>query len=86
MCNRINYHSDLLQNNSTETGIKRRCSLNNLQFYHVTDNVTPDVMYDILEGVEGYEIKLVLNSLIEQKLLTLDQLNNRLTSFDYVFF
>ncbi len=85
MRNRINYHSDLLQNNPTETGVKRECSLNKLQFYHVTDNVTPDVMHDILEGVGGYETKLVLNSLIEQKLLTLDQLNNRLTSFDYGF-
>lgn len=85
MRNRVNYHSDLLQNNPTETGIKRECSLNKLQFYHVTDNVTPDVMHDILEGVGGYETKLVLNSLIEQKVLTLDQLNNRLTSFDYGF-
>ncbi|XP_016366511.1 uncharacterized protein LOC107707121 [Sinocyclocheilus rhinocerous] len=85
MRKRINYHSDLLQNNPTETGIKRECSLNKLQFYHITDNVTPDVMHDILEGVGGYETKLVLNSLIEQKLLTLDQLNNRLTSFDYWF-
>lgn len=36
-------------------------------------------MHDVLEGVGGYETKLVLNSLIEQKL------NNRLTNFDYVF-
>ncbi len=42
-------------------------------------------MYDILEGVGGYEIKLVLNSLIEQKVMTLEQLNYRLTSFNYGF-
>ncbi|XP_032366042.1 uncharacterized protein LOC116684672 [Etheostoma spectabile] len=80
-----NYNSDSLLNNSTETGIKRDCALNKLQFYHVTDNVAPDVMHDILEGVGGFEMKLVLNSLIEQKLITLEQLNYRLTSFDYGF-
>lgn len=85
MRDKVNYHSDSLLNNPAETGIKRECSLNKLQFYHVTDNVAPDVMHDILEGVGGYEMKLVLNSLIEQKLLTLEQLNYRLTSFDYGF-
>ncbi|KAK9963884.1 hypothetical protein ABG768_005106 [Culter alburnus] len=70
---------------SVSNAQQEKCSLNKLQFYHVTYNVTPDVMHDILEGVGGYETKLVLSSLIEQKLLTLDQLNNRLTSFDYGF-
>nr|XP_054591281.1 uncharacterized protein LOC129155120 isoform X1 [Nothobranchius furzeri]XP_054591300.1 uncharacterized protein LOC129155133 isoform X1 [Nothobranchius furzeri]XP_054591301.1 uncharacterized protein LOC129155133 isoform X1 [Nothobranchius furzeri]XP_054591321.1 uncharacterized protein LOC129155141 isoform X1 [Nothobranchius furzeri]XP_054591322.1 uncharacterized protein LOC129155141 isoform X1 [Nothobranchius furzeri]XP_054591360.1 uncharacterized protein LOC129155163 isoform X1 [Nothobranch len=82
---KVNYHSDLLLHKPAETGIKRECSLNKLQFYHVTDNVAPDVMHDILEGIGGYEIKLVLNALIEQKIVTLDQLNYRLTSFDYGF-
>lgn len=85
MRTKVNYQSDLLLNNPTETGVKRECSLNKLEFYHVTDNVTPDIMHDILEGVGGFELKLVLNSLIEQKILTLDQLNYRLTSFDYGF-
>lgn len=42
-------------------------------------------MHDILEGVGPHELKLVLNSLIEQKHLTLDKLNYRITSFDYGF-
>lgn len=82
---KVNYLSDSLLNNQTETGIKRECCLNKLLFYHVTDNVTPDVMHDVLEGVGGYEMKHVINSLIEQKLITLEQLNFRLTSFDYGF-
>ncbi|KAE8285626.1 hypothetical protein D5F01_LYC15291 [Larimichthys crocea] len=52
---KVNYQSDCLLNNSTETGVKRECSLNKLQFYHVTDNVTTDVMHDILEGVGGFK-------------------------------
>lgn len=42
-------------------------------------------MHDILEGMGPYDVKLVLNSLIEQKHLTLDTLNYRITSFDYGF-
>lgn len=80
--NKHNYNADLFLNNPTETGIKRECSLNRLQFYHVTDNAAPDIMHDILEGIGGFELKLVLGSLIDQKVLTLDQVNYRLTSFD----
>lgn len=50
-----NYNADLLLNNLTETGIKRECFLNRLQFYPVTDNAAPDIMHDILEGIEGFE-------------------------------
>ncbi|KAM3597607.1 uncharacterized protein V6R79_006799 [Siganus canaliculatus] len=82
---KVNFNSDLLVNNPSETGIKRDSSLNKLQFYHVTDNVAPDIMHNILEGIGGYELKLVVNSLIEQKCFTLEQLNFRLTSFDYGF-
>lgn len=80
ICDKVNYSSDLLVNNQSETGIKRDSSLNKLEFYHVTFNVF--IMHDILEGIGGYELKLVVNSLIEQKLFTLEQLNYRLTSFD----
>ncbi|XP_049333157.1 uncharacterized protein LOC111195806 isoform X1 [Astyanax mexicanus] len=83
--NNLNYQADLCLNNPTETGLKRESALNRLEFYKVVDNVTPDIMHDILEGIGGYEVKLVLNSLIEQKLITLDQINYRLTSFDYGF-
>lgn len=59
--------------------------LNELHSFHVVDNVAPDIMHDILEGVGGYELKLVLSSLVADKHLALDQVNSRLTSFDYGF-
>ncbi|KAK0147238.1 hypothetical protein N1851_013353 [Merluccius polli] len=42
-------------------------------------------MHDILEGIGPYEVKLVLSALIDQKHLSLEKLNNRITSFDYGF-
>lgn len=59
--------------------------LNELHSFHVVDNVAPDIMHNILEGVGRYELKLVLGSLAADKHLTLDQVNSYLTSFDYGF-
>lgn len=82
---RNSYEADLRTADSSQTGLKRDSVLNNLSFYHVSDNVAVDIMHDVLEGVGPYEVKLVLNSLIEQKYLTLEKLNYRITSFDYGF-
>lgn len=82
---RNSYDSDLLTADSSQTGLKRHSVLNNLSFYHVSDNVAVDTMHDVLEGVGPYEVKLVLNSLIEQSYLTLERLNYRIRSFDYGF-
>lgn len=76
--NKDDHLSDLVQSNPTETGLKRERSLNNLKYFHVTENVAPVVMHDILEGEGAYEIKLVLGSLISQK--ALDQVNYRITN------
>ena len=79
------HKADLETNDPSKTGLKRDSVLNSLSFYHVTDNKAVDIMHDILEGVGAYEVKLVLNSLIEQKLISPDKLNYRITSFDYGF-
>ncbi|KAI7811590.1 hypothetical protein IRJ41_002398 [Triplophysa rosa] len=83
--NKDGHLSDLLQSNPTETGLKRQSILNNPKYFHETENVAHNIMHDILEGVGAYEIKLVLGSLISQKAITLDQVNYRITSYDYGF-
>ncbi|KAL7386394.1 hypothetical protein ABVT39_007686 [Epinephelus coioides] len=79
------HRADLQTNNPSKMGLKRDSILNSLSFYHVTDNIALDIMHDILEGVGPYQVKVVLNSLIEQKHISLDKLNYRITSFDYGF-
>ena len=78
-----NYEDDVEIRNPTETGIKALCCLNNVEHFQVATNHAPDVMHDILEGVCGVEIHLVLASLIHEGFFDLDTLNSRLTSFDY---
>lgn len=67
-----------------ECGIKSSCLFNSLNYFHTAENITVDVMHDLLEGVVPFELKLVLFSFIyEQKLFTLELLNCRLACFDY---
>lgn len=80
-----NYQADLHENNPSGTGVREESVLNDLHFFHVTDNVAPDIMHNILERVGSDEVKLILNSLTEEKHLSLDTLNYRITSFDYGF-
>jgi len=67
-----------------DCGIKRSCLLNNLQYFHITDNVAVDVMHDLLEGIVPFELKLILFSFIfDRKYFSLELLNARIACFDY---
>ena len=79
-----NYQQHVMLNNSTITGIKHDSCLNTLKYFHVTEGVCVDIMHDVLEGVAPLEVKLLLRQLIyEDNLFTLEQLNDRISSFDY---
>ena len=45
--------------------------LNDSNYFHVTEGLCPDVMHDVLEGVAQYEVKELLNYLINIGVLTL---------------
>ncbi|KAF0046008.1 hypothetical protein F2P81_002537 [Scophthalmus maximus] len=48
------------------------------------ENTCVDIMHDVLEGVAPLEVKLLLRHFIyEEKLFTLEQLNDRIAGFDY---
>lgn len=67
-----------------DCGIKTSCLLNTLQYFHVAENVTVDIMHDVLEGCAAHEVKLLLFSFIyEKKYFSLELLNARIASFDY---
>ena len=67
-----------------DCGIKGMCLLNALQYFHVTENVTVDIMHDLLEGIAPFELKLILFSFIyEKRYFTLELLNARIDCFDY---
>ena len=59
-----NYQADVDLQNPRETGIKASCLLNDFEHFHVGTNYAPDIMHDILEGICGLEVHLVLANLI----------------------
>ena len=65
-------------------GISRDSILNELQEFHVTSGMPPDIMHDIFEGVAVVELHCMLKALIqESRLFGLPQLNNRIKKFPY---
>lgn len=80
----FNYETDVLKNDSKTTGILERCVFHVLKFYHVTKNLSVDVMHDLLEGVAQYDLGLFLYMFIYvYKLFSLEELNALIRGFDY---
>ena len=50
------------------------------RYFHVCEGgLLPDVMHDVLEGVLQYEVKIMLQTMVEvEHYLTLNELNSRL--------
>lgn len=78
-------HCNVLESDpqkSSAFGLKKNSSLNSLQFFHVCDNFSFDIMHDVLEGVAQYELKLLMEYLSENVLSKPDLLC-RVYAFDY---
>lgn len=63
-------------------GLKKNSTLNSLQFFHVCDSFSLDIMHNVLEGVALFEIKLLLEYLSDNVLSKPDTLS-RIYAFDY---
>lgn len=78
------YDNDLLIDNLSLTGRREPCIWNNLGGFHCIDNITVDIMHDILEGVAPLEISLILENLIlTRNVFSLDTLNKRISNFNF---
>lgn len=80
-----NYVIDSEANDYSATGIRRESVFNSLPRYHVTQNLTLDIMHDFLEGILPLELKLVLGEIFTNGEITIDTLNSRIQSFNYGF-
>ena len=69
---------------STIYGINCRSILEDVMHFSVATCLPHDIMHDLLEGTLQYEIKALLKNCIkDMKYFTLEQLNVRISSFDY---
>lgn len=66
-------------------GVKKTCILNDLQYFHVSDNHAVDIMHDILEGVGQLELKLLFGYLSDSKIISKHEAIERIYSYSYGF-
>lgn len=64
-------------------GIKRKCSFNNLKYYHIIDNVSVDLMHDFNEGVVPYALHDFFQNITENRILTMGRIQSRIRDFSY---
>lgn len=76
-----NYNDDC---SSLSFGIKEACIWHELSNFHVTNNLSCDLMHDFLEGVLRYNMAEIINYLIKMKYFSLEQLNERIKYFKFL--
>lgn len=83
MRNINNNTADVALNDVSLTGIKENSVLNNINSFHVTNNLAVDVMPDIFEGVCHYDMCHIISKLIDMNYFDLKKLNDSKKSFYY---
>lgn len=82
--NEQNYLDDIKTNDVSKTGIQRESIFNKIKDFHIMNNITVDIMHDILEGVCVYVMRDLIDYLVyEKKYFTLEFLNTRIKKFCY---
>lgn len=67
-------------------GIKENCVFNIIPSFHVTMNISIDLMHDLLEGICRYDVGKILNDLIyKNKMFTLQIFHERIRFFNHIF-
>ncbi|GBM58824.1 hypothetical protein AVEN_179363-1 [Araneus ventricosus] len=76
--------TELLTDNTKDSlyGIKRSSPFNS-NLFHVTHGLPPDIAHDMLEGVEPYEVSLILTFLIKTGVISLDYINRQIETWPY---
>ena len=75
-------HDMLLQGTLPNYGVAKPSPFQSLKHFSVVQNYAFDPMHDLLEGVVGKELKLVLSHLVYHcKVATVANINNRISPF-----
>lgn len=82
--NKENYIEDLNMGNPSITGIKFSPFINNIKYFHVTENYCIDIAHDIYEGVGVFIMGYILYQFVfVDKFFDLDTLNENIAFFNF---
>lgn len=70
-------------NYSQTKGVKRFCILNELKYFHFTENMSVDPMHDLNEGVIPFLMKNLFDRCIFLKIFTKTKLSNLIRFYDF---
>lgn len=62
-------------------GIKNYCCLNDLNQFHIMENITVDFMHDILEGLIGFTLENIFKMCATTKIASMDQIQGLIDCF-----
>lgn len=74
--------SDKIDLTSTK-GVKRYCILNDLNWFHILENPSVDLMHDLHEGIIPFLLQNLFEYIIKKKIINLDRLENMIHYFNY---
>ncbi|KAJ8677399.1 hypothetical protein QAD02_013186 [Eretmocerus hayati] len=81
---RQNYGDDVQRHNASETGIKKECTLHNVDDSHNTENISVNLMHEFLEGVCMFVMhNLIYTFVYVKEYFTLGTLNAKVAAFNY---
>lgn len=66
-------------------GVQRYCELNNLKYFHMLDNMSPDIMHDLNEGIIPFLLKHLFAYCVSKKVLSEAELKTKIQYDDYGF-
>lgn len=66
-------------------GIKMKCTLNDLQYFHILKNLSVDPMHDLNEGVVPFALRELFSDFIRLKIMSEKGLQQKFQFFDYGF-
>jgi len=84
--NKESYEADLLVNDQSKTGIASDSVFNSIDFFHVTENFTVDILHDLFEGTCDVMMLFILNHFVKAckpPRFTIETLNFRMDLFTW---
>lgn len=72
-----------LKNGCKNSSIKENCVFNQIDNFHIAENMSLDFMHDVSEGVAVYTVRNIIDALIKDKIITLSVVNSKIERFPY---
>lgn len=64
-------------------GIRKHCTLNDLKYFHITTNISVDILHYLYEGAMPFVLKHLFIFMINSKILTKNEIIQMIQFFDY---